>query len=105
MCNQNVTTGLSELTENEKAESVHHSMAAWQMEGRQLMEEAEAARSRARKIRVSRDKGGSYCTQIESAGVRVGIQLGRRNGGVDLMPGQAKVASRNFRGRLKLAML
>ena len=38
-----------------EAESVHHSMAAWQMEGRQLMEEAEAARSRARRIRVSRD--------------------------------------------------
>ena len=44
----------SEHSENEKvAESVHHSMAAWQMEGRQLMEEAEAARSRARRIRVS----------------------------------------------------
>ena len=38
-----------------EAESVHHSMAAWQMEGRQLMEEAEAARSRARRIRVSWD--------------------------------------------------
>ena len=46
----------SEISENQtagKAESVHHSMAAWQMEGRQLMEEAEAARSRARRIRVS----------------------------------------------------
>ena len=48
-----------DLTENEKlggreAESVHHSMAAWQMEGRQLMEDSEAARSRARRIRVSR---------------------------------------------------
>ena len=32
---------------------VEHSMAAWQMEGRQLMEEAEAAKSRARRIRVS----------------------------------------------------
>ena len=46
----------SEISENQtagKAESVHHSMAAWQMEGRQLMEGAEAARSRARRIRVS----------------------------------------------------
>ena len=46
----------SELSEKvSEVESVHHSMAAWQMEGRQLMEEAEAARSRARRIRVSRD--------------------------------------------------
>ena len=48
----------SEFADNEKGsevESDQHSMAAWQMEGRQLMEEAEAARSRARRIRVSRD--------------------------------------------------
>ena len=50
---------LADQAENEKlggreAESVHHSMAAWQMEGRQLMEDSEAARSRARRIRVSR---------------------------------------------------
>ena len=101
----------SELADNEKgneAESVQHSMAAWQMEGKQLVEEAEAARSRARRIRVSSDCGGSYSNQIEPAGVRVGLQLGEqgaRNAGVGLMPGEAKVASRNYRGRLKLAML
>ena len=95
----------SELADNGKgneAESVQHSMAAWQMEGKQLMEEAEAARSRARRIRVSSDCGGSYSNQIEPAGVRVGLQLGQEG---TLMPGQAKVASRNYRGRLKLAML
>ena len=74
-----------------------------QMEGKQLMEEAEAAR-----IRVSWDCGGSYSNQIEPAGVRVGLQLGRQGASraaVDLMPGQARVASKNYRGRLKLAML
>ena len=44
---------IAEHDQKTKTGPVQHSMAAWQMEGRQLMEEAEAARCRARKIRVS----------------------------------------------------
>ena len=44
---------IAEHGQKTKTGQVQHSMAAWQMEGRQLMEEAEAARCRARKIRVS----------------------------------------------------